>query len=111
MTKKKKNAVIGRPRVSPESRPMKLTISEDDYQLIKSITKLTGGTPSKLVRELLIESRPHLIGTLKALEQARTGNRKEAINMLARVGAESILELLEEPAVQQELANLKASDA
>ena len=105
MTVKKEGAVIGRPRVSPRSRPMKITISEDDYTLLKSISDLAGGTPSGLVRELILESRPHLLGTLSALESARKGDKKEAISMLARVGASSILELLEEPSVQQELLN------
>lgn len=103
MTAKKQRAVIGRPRVSPRSRPMKITICEDDYELLRSISSITGGTPSGIVRELITESRPQLLGTLEALESARKGDKKEAISMLARVGASSILELLEDPSVQQEL--------
>jgi len=106
MKDKKKEDGRGRPRVSPNSRPMKITLPQDDWQLLRDICDLTGGTVSGMVRELIAEGRPHLLGIREALKKAKDGQNQAAIDMLARVGASSILKLLEEPSVQQEFEAL-----
>lgn len=61
----------GRPRVSPNSRQMQITVSEDDYQLLKSLCSYTGSRPATVMRELLEEARPVFSAVIEALQAAK----------------------------------------
>jgi len=72
----------GRPRISPNSKPLKLTISQDDIDLLEKVCAFTGSRPATMVRELIEESRPTLIAIAEALEAAKN-ETKPPIGSLA----------------------------
>ena len=61
----------GRPRVSPLSRQMQITVSEDDYKLLQLLCSYTGSRPATVMRELLEEARPVITAMIEALEAAK----------------------------------------
>jgi len=98
-----KRKKAGRPRIAYKTYHMRTVIAYDDYQLLRDICDITGSTPASMVRELINESRPELLGILEALRKAQNGDKKGAFDVLARVGGKAILELLASEPLQQEL--------
>jgi len=73
---------MGRPRVSPNSVKIQVTISNDDLDLMKALAAYTGTRPATAVRELIVESRPVFQAMLEALEASK-GSTKPVAGSLA----------------------------
>jgi len=95
----------GRPRVSPNSRPMKITISEDDFNMLHTLCTYTGSRPAAVMRELLEEGRPVINAMIEALEAAKNNTSPPSGTLASRL-LESALKN-KEP-TQQDLLDLMA---
>jgi len=75
----------GRPRVSPLSRQMQITVSNDDYELLKVLCSHTGSRPATVMRELLEEARPVLKATIEAIEAAKNNTSPPSGTLASRM--------------------------
>lgn len=76
---------MGRPRVSPNSVQMKLTLSQDDLDLLNAICVFTGSRPATMMRELLQESRPTFEAMLEAFEAHECGKEPAAGSLASKM--------------------------
>jgi len=74
VTKNKK----GRPRVSPNSIRMTITISQDDSELLECLAVHSSSRPATLVRELIIEARPTMIAMVEAMDAYKSNSQPPA---------------------------------
>ena len=81
----KPNKKMGRPRVSPNSVAMRVTLPQDDIELLRSLCAFTGTRPAAMVRELIQESRPTLTAMLEAMRASRSGESLPAESMAAKM--------------------------
>ncbi|MDQ7091974.1 MAG: hypothetical protein Q9M50_15310 [Methylococcales bacterium] len=93
----------GRPRAYSNSRPMKITISEDDYNLLKILCSYTGSRPASVMRELLEESRPVIKAMIEALESAKNNTSPPSDTLASRLLSSALKN--KEP-TQQDLLDL-----
>ncbi|MDQ6995667.1 MAG: hypothetical protein Q9M18_08745, partial [Mariprofundaceae bacterium] len=73
----------GRPPIAYERKKFSLTIGQEEFDVLRSISDLSGSTPSALIRELLAESLPTLIDIRDSLIDAKAGAADRAF---ARLG-------------------------
>jgi len=95
----------GRPRVSPLSKQMQITVTNDDYQLLQALCSYTGSRPATVMRELLEEARPVLKAMIEALEAAKTDTLPPSGTLASRL-LDSALKNIEP--TQQDLLDLIA---
>jgi len=75
----------GRPRVSPNSVRMNITISLDDFELLERLSAHSASRPATLVRQLIMEARPTFIGMVEAIEANRNNTKPPAGSLAERM--------------------------
>jgi len=76
---------MGRPRVSPNSIRMTITISGDDAELLERLAVYSSSRPATLVRDLIIDARPTFIGMVEAIEANRNNTKPPAGSLAERM--------------------------
>jgi len=91
----------GRPRAN--THRVALTLPQDDYELIEEIASMTSTRPSTMIRDIILDNKPMLIGLRDALKASLSGDTSKVSGLASK--------LLQEVQRQSHDAQMELEDA